>query len=97
MIFNFSSFAKYIYILICVNPYSVIIFHFRNYPLEVRTSTNDFRCQQYYSEDYINSAHDFKLDCSNQNRSYTACNHCIQGIQDLEFVLIYDTHSLTSF
>jgi len=36
-------------------------------------STNDFKCQQYYPEDYINSAHDFEVDCSNQNTSYTAC------------------------
>lgn len=54
-------------------------------------------CQQHYSEDYVNSAQEFEVDCSSQNTSDTACNPRVQGMQDLEIVLIYDTHSLTTF
>lgn len=54
-------------------------------------STNDFRCQQHYSEDYTNSAHEFEVNCIKQNANYTASKPCVQGIQDLETGLVYDT------
>lgn len=58
-------------------------------------STNDFKCQQHCSEDYINSAHEFEVNCSKQNVNYIASKPCVQGTQDLEIVLIYDAESLT--
>lgn len=78
--FNTLSFANYTCILICVNSYWVISFHFRNYHIEVCISTNHFMCQQQYSGDYVNSAQEFEVDCSSQNTSDTACNPCVQGM-----------------
>lgn len=37
-------------------------------------------CQQRYSEDYVNSAQEFEVDCSSQNTSDTACNPRVQGM-----------------
>lgn len=53
--------------------------------------------QQHYSENYVNSAQESEVDCSSQNTSDADCNPHVQGMQDLEIVFIYDTHSLTTF
>lgn len=37
-------------------------------------------CQQHYSEDYVNSAQEFEVDCSSQNTRDTACNPGVQGM-----------------